>query len=112
MVDKFIDPGFKVIKLLLRNFFLKKEFFFKSFRVVSQVFAELTRVLSDSIIIPFNASAYVYEMHVLLRDYREEYGEALEEQKISLKGLEDAIANFEKTVRDFEERVKKIDKTK
>ena len=73
---------------------------------------EIARVLSDSLILPFNTTAYSTEMYTLLKEFKSEYGTKMDEQKIDLKPLEEAINNFTRVSNNFEERLKNIDKTK
>ena len=114
MVEKFIDPGFKVILFNkpIEEIKYLKNYIIKSFGIVTQVFAEMARVLSDSLIIPFNVTAYVHEMNVLIRDFKEEYGEALEKEKIYLNDLESAIEDFTNSAKIFQAKVKSLDKNK
>jgi hypothetical protein len=47
----------------------------------------------------------------MIVDLKEDYGEVLGKENISLKGLEGAINNFATAARQFHIRLSKVDKT-
>ncbi len=73
--------------------------------------AEIARVLSDSIIIPFNTTKYSIELKNLLNQFELDNRENLKNQNISTTYLEFAISNFTKVAQSFNNRINNLDKT-
>ncbi len=75
------------------------------------VMSELTRTLSESLILPFNCTRYAHEMHKMLKTFEKNYGALLSSHGISLNGLNDAIGNYTLAAELFHKRLVNIDRT-
>lgn len=97
----------KIKKLSFIQYYL-----FQSFKALTTVVAELARILSDSVILPFNCSNYAVDMRSMLAELKAKYEISLLQKNISLKGLEEAINFFSTAAKKFHSRLAKVDKTK
>ncbi len=92
MVAKYIDPGFKAMKLL------------------STISTELIRRLSDSLILPFNCNNYAQELTEAYHEFEKANLQYLNMINVSVVYFKKSIENFTAIASDFTNRLSKIDK--
>lgn len=80
------------------------------FRQVAVVTSELTRRLSESLILPLNVKRYPVEIQKELESFERKNGDELNKLSISLDGLRASIKNLTQVTNQFQERLDKINK--
>lgn len=93
-MSKFVDPGFKASSAL------------------AKIMSEITRVLSSSLVLPFDVVKYADELHKQFNNFKKQFGEKLSILKIGLNDLDECVSNFNKTAQDFGRRLSSIDRSK
>ncbi|XP_063430342.1 putative N-acetylated-alpha-linked acidic dipeptidase [Mytilus trossulus] len=91
VVDKLMDPGFKYHK------------------VVAQVMAEVTRRLSEELLVPFVVTDFSLKLQQLVTLLEQEYGQLLSTNNISIPELHNVANSFTKSTTSFQEHVNKLD---
>lgn len=93
LVERFMDPDFFALTS------------------ITKVISELTRVLSDSIILPFDLENYYQDIKYQVKLFNKEYSLLLQKLNVNLTYLEESVENLGKNVNDFKNRLKSIDKS-
>ncbi|XP_035670484.1 aminopeptidase NAALADL1-like [Branchiostoma floridae] len=91
-VKRFIDPEFK------------------AHQAVARVAIETVRVLSDSMILPFDLLSFADKMQAYLTGVQLEHGEVLTAQGVSLEYLESAVTNFTSAAVRLERKIGDVNK--
>ncbi|RNA10101.1 N-acetylated-alpha-linked acidic dipeptidase 2 isoform X2, partial [Brachionus plicatilis] len=94
LVERYMDP----------------EFF--ALTSITKVIGETTRVLSDSLILPFDLENYHKDIKNQIKLFDKQYGLRLNKFNISLNNLAESIENLGKNVKNFNDRLNQIDKSK
>lgn len=98
--------GFDTFKLV--SSFMDSQF--KALSTITLVIAELTRQLSDSLILPFNVNEYAKQLQIQLDTFRILYTKDFPVE--DLQPLEMAISNFTKAASGFTKRIETLDISK
>ncbi|CAC5360684.1 NAALAD [Mytilus coruscus] len=91
VVDKLIDPGFKY------------------HRVVAQVIAEVTRRLSEDLLVPFVVTDFSLKLQQLVTLLEHEYGQLLSTNNIRMSELHNVADSFTKSTTSFQKFVDNLD---
>ena len=92
LVTKYIDPGFKAMKLL------------------ATISTELIRRLSDSLILPFNCNNYAKELNEAYNQFESDNLEYLNKMNVTIVHFKNSIENFTSIASEFMIRLKNLDK--
>ena len=98
--------GYDTFKLI--DSFMDSEF--KALSIITLVIAELTRQLSDSLILPFNVNEYAKQLQIQLDTFKIQFTKDFPVE--DLLPLQMAISNFTKIASDFSKRIESIDGSK
>ncbi|XP_077990909.1 N-acetylated-alpha-linked acidic dipeptidase 2-like [Glandiceps talaboti] len=77
--------------------YLMEEFLDPTFShhlAMSRVMAEITRDLSDSLIIPFNCNDYAVKLNESVDNLKSSYGDAMQSRGITFETIDSAVVNF------------------
>lgn len=78
--------------------------------MIATLVSELSRRLSDELILPFNCSSYSSQLQIELKLFKNAYKEKLDELNINLDKLELSISNFIAAARNFHTKLSALDK--
>ncbi|KAG1683673.1 N-acetylated-alpha-linked acidic dipeptidase 2 [Nymphon striatum] len=92
LVDKFIDPGFKIHKSC------------------SQISALMLHKIADSKMLPFNATRLAEAMIDALKKLKEKIGSTLQTKNLNLDKLEGGLSKFKTSAMDWHKSLKEVDK--
>ncbi|CAG2195783.1 NAALAD [Mytilus edulis] len=81
----------------------------KYHRVVAQVMAEVTRRLSEELLVPFVVTDFSLKLQQLVTLLENEYGQLLSTNNISMPELHNAANSFTKSTTSFQKFVDKLD---
>lgn len=119
LIENYLDPKFEVIRfqitrLLHKNRVAINFFFciFKSFKLITVIVGELTRRISEALILPFNCATYAEELEKEFLDFENTYKSDFAAYKIDFDPLRWAISNFSRVAIDFHKRLSLLDKSK
>jgi hypothetical protein len=88
-----------------------KLYFLKSFRLITIITAEIARILSDSLIIPFYVTNYGIELDNLFIELKRDYENDLNKQGIQLVELESKINEYKNISAEFQQRLNSFNRT-
>jgi N-acetylated-alpha-linked acidic dipeptidase len=93
LIDKYIDPNFN------------------SFKLITQILSEITRKLSDELIIPFDLLSYSNEMISMYNKFNNEYGFILKNKNINeFENIKNVILNFTQVSNNFISKLNSINR--
>ncbi|CAF0877194.1 unnamed protein product [Brachionus calyciflorus] len=93
LVEQYIDPDFFALT------------------AIAKIISETSRVLSDSLILPFDIENYSVELNKQFEKFAYNFEKKLNNLNISLDNLKESIKNFEKNVIEFNKHLKNLDKS-
>jgi hypothetical protein len=86
--------------------------YLKSFRLITIVVGELTRRLTEALILPFNCVTYAESLYNEFSDFEKIYKADFDSYQLDLNHLKWAISNFTRNAQDFHKRLNEIDTSK
>ena len=79
---------------------------------MGKITAEMLRLFSSSLILPFDVTVYGTELQNYFNNFEKTYGSKLKSLNISLSSLETIVAKFKTETIDFSQRVASINRKK
>ncbi|XP_070577792.1 N-acetylated-alpha-linked acidic dipeptidase 2-like [Ptychodera flava] len=77
---------------------------------VSRVLAEITRDLSDALIIPFSCQDYADQLKYAVDDLKTAYEQDMAKKGITFESLDSAVVNFTASAQEIHERIDEVDR--